>query len=268
VDKSGRGARPNPFKPLFSNRRRAALNCVLAAVATVSLFLVFTPLGGGWTWQLSLAAAACLSAFAVQLGGRRGWVLHLSLMVTVFCAFLYSWPIQSLLPTYLKTELGYSPDQVTDVMYYAGFGTMFGCWLAGFVGDWVGTRRAYAFSLLGSLAFVFPVFAVQDSLMGLGVLLFGLPKYIAGHFPVATRAASLGFVYNVGALGGAVAPVMGARIAEELTLAQSLAYLTSGLTGVVILLIGFNVPNRLNRLIDRDRTEDHLVHVPAQPQHQ
>jgi MFS transporter, SHS family, sialic acid transporter len=279
TDKSSRGARPNPFKPLFANRQRAALNCVLAAVATVSLFLVFTPLGGGWTWQLSLAAAVCLSAFAIQLGGRRGWVLHLSLMVTVFCAFLYSWPIQSLLPTYLKTELGYSPDQVTDVMYYAGFGTMFGCWLAGFVGDWFGTRRAYAFSLLGSLAFVFPVFAVQDSLMGLGVLLFGLlalsqgisgilPKYIAGHFPVATRAASLGFVYNVGALGGAVAPVLGARIAEELTLAQSLAYLTSGLTGVVIVLIGFNVPNRLNRLIDRDRTEDHLVQVPAQPQHQ
>ena len=65
---------------------------------------------------LSLAAAACLAAFAVQLGGRRGWLLYLSLMVTVFCAFLYSWPIQSLLPTYLKTELGYAPGQVTDVM--------------------------------------------------------------------------------------------------------------------------------------------------------
>nr|WP_328514952.1 MFS transporter [Streptomyces albidus (ex Kaewkla and Franco 2022)] len=195
-------------------------------------------------------------------------------MVTVFCAFLYSWPIQSLLPTYLKTELGYGAGQVADVMYYAGFGTMCGCWLAGFVGDRFGTRRAYALSLTASLAFVFPVFAVQDSVVGLGVLLFGLlalsqgisgilPKYIAGHFPVETRAASLGFVYNVGALGGAVAPVLGARLAEGLTLAQSLAFLTSGLTAVVILLVGLNVPNRLNRLIDRHRTEDHLASTSA-----
>lgn len=265
-----RGARPNPFRPLFSNGPRSAVNCLLAAIATVSLFVVFTPLGGGLTWPLSLAAAGCLAAFAVQMGGRRSWLLYLSLMVTVFCAFLYSWPIQALLPTYLKTELGYGAGQVTDVMYYAGFGTMIGCWLAGFVGDWLGTRRAYAVSLIASLAFVFPVFAVRDSLVGLGVLLFGLlalsqgisgilPKYIAGHFPVETRAASLGFVYNVGALGGAVAPVLGARLAEGMTLAQSLAILTSGLTAVVIVLVGFNVPNRLNRLIDRDHTEDHLA---------
>lgn len=266
----GTGARPNPFRPLFTGRGRASVNCVLAAVATVTLFMVFTPAGAGLTLPLSLAATACLVAFAAQLGGRRGWLLNVSLMFTVFCAFLYSWPIQSLLPTYLKTELGYQPGQVTDVMYYAGFGTMMGCWLAGFVGDWLGTRRAYAVTLLASLAFVFPVFAMRNSLVGLGTLLFGLlalsqgisgilPKYIAGHFPVQTRAASLGFVYNVGALGGAVAPVLGARLAQGMSLAQSLAILTFGLTAVVILLVGFNVPNRLNRLIDRDATDDHLL---------
>ncbi|MFC4496096.1 sialate:H+ symport family MFS transporter [Streptomyces ovatisporus] len=273
----GREARPNPFRPLFTGAVRSAVNCLLAAVATVALFLVFTPLGGGLTLPLALAATGALAAFAVQMGGRRNWLLYLSLMVTVFCAFLYSWPIQSLLPTYLKTELGYGAGQVTDVMYYAGFGTMCGCWLAGFVGDRFGTRRAYALSLTASLAFVFPVFAVQDSLVGLGMLLFALlalsqgisgilPKYIAGHFPVETRAASLGFVYNVGALGGAVAPVLGARLAEGMTLAQSLAVLTFGLTAVVIVLVGCNVPNRLNRLVDRDHQEDHLAETPRQRQ--
>lgn len=271
ADGSGAGEeRPNPFRELFADRRRSAVNCLLAVVATVSLFAVFTPVGAGLTWPLGLAATACLVAFAAQLGGQRGWLLYVSLMVTVFFAFLYSWPIQSLLPTYLKSELGYQPGQVTDVMFYAGFGTMAGCWLAGFVGDWLGTRRAYALTLLASLVFVFPVFAVQDSLVGLGVLLFVLlalsqgisgilPKYIAGHFPVETRAASLGFIYNVGALGGAVAPVLGAHLAEGMTLAQSLSVLTAGLTGVVILLVGFNVPNRLNRLIDRSTPDDHLL---------
>ncbi|MCF3174987.1 MFS transporter [Streptomyces sioyaensis] len=266
--------RPNPFRPLFTGRIRGWGNTALAATASVALFCVFTPVGAGGVPWLSGVAALCLIAFAVQLGGRRGWLLYVSLMATVFCAFLYSWPIQALLPTYLKTDLGYAPAQVTDVMFYAGFGTMAGCWLAGFVGDLLGTRRAYAYTLLASLAFVFPVFAVRDSLPALGVLIFVLlalgqgisgilPKYLAGHFPTATRAASLGFVYNVGALGGAVAPVLGARLAEGMPLGRALAVLTFGLTLVVILLVGGNVPQRLGRLADRQAPDDHLVPQPG-----
>ncbi|MGP3999793.1 sialate:H+ symport family MFS transporter [Streptomyces sp. 8N706] len=267
------GGRPHPFRPLFAGRGRAAVNTVLTLVACTALFCVFTPAGAGMVPALSGAAAACLIAFAVQLGGRRGWVLYVALMVTVFCAFLYSWPIQALLPTYLKTELGYAPEQVADVMYYAGFGTMCGCWLAGFVGDRLGTRRAYAVTLTASLAFVFPVFAVRDSLAGLGALLFCLlalsqgisgilPKYIAGHFPTATRAASLGFVYNTGALGGAVAPVLGAHLAEGMPLGRALAVLAFGLTTVVIVLVGGNIPHRLHALTDGTAEEDHLVLAP------
>lgn len=262
--------RPHPFRPLFTGRIRPWINTALAAAASVGLFCVFTPVGAGAVPGLSVVAAVCLVAFAVQLGGRRGWLLYVALMATVFCAFLYSWPVQALLPTYLKTGLGYTPGQVTDVMFYAGVGTMAGCWLAGFAGDRFGTRRAYAGILLASLAFVFPVFAVQDSLPALGVLVFGLlalgqgisgilPKYLAGHFPTATRAASLGFVYNVGALGGAVAPVLGAHLAEGMSLGRALAVLTFGLTLVVILLVGGDVPRRLGRLVDRQAPEDHLV---------
>ncbi|MCG0288436.1 sialate:H+ symport family MFS transporter [Streptomyces sp. PSAA01] len=267
-------ARPNPFRPLFTGRSRASVNTALAVAASVALFLVFTPLGAGWRRPLSLLAAGCLIAFAAQLGGRRRWPLYVALTCTVFCAFLYSWPIQALLPTYLKEQLGYTPSEVTDVMFYAGFGTMAGCWLAGFAGDWLGTRRAYVYTLLASLAFVFPVFAVRDTLVGLGVLLFFLlalsqgisgilPKYIAGHFPTQTRAASLGFVYNTGALGGAVAPVLGAHLAEGMSLGRALAVLTFGLTLVVIVLVGSDLPRRLGRLTDPAGDEDHLV--PEQP---
>ncbi|MEU1664891.1 sialate:H+ symport family MFS transporter [Streptomyces sparsogenes] len=267
-------ARPNPFRPLFTRRGRASLNTALAVAASAALFCVFTPLGEGMVWPLALLAAGCLFAFAAQLGGRRRWVVYVALMCTVFCAFLYSWPIQALLPTYLKKELGYDPAQVTDMMFYAGFGTMAGCWLAGFTGDWLGTRRAYAWTLLASLVFVFPVFAVQDSLVGLGVLLFFLlalsqgisgilPKYIAGHFPTGSRAASLGFVYNTGALGGAVAPVLGAHLAEGMSLGRALAVLTFGLTLLVIVLVGGNVPQRLGRLSDPEGPDDHLV--PERP---
>ncbi|MFE9609545.1 sialate:H+ symport family MFS transporter [Streptomyces sp. NPDC006012] len=272
------GAAPNPFRPLFADRRRAWANSVLVVLATGSLFAVFTPVGAGAVPVLSVLAAACLIAFAVQLGGRKRWLLFVALCVTVFCAFLYSWPVQALLPTYLKTELGYTPAQVSDALYWAGFGTMAGCIIAGFLGDRFGTRKAYSFTLLVGIAFVFPVFAVRGSLVGLGVLLFFmlacmqgisglLPKFIAGHFPTETRAASLGFTYNVGALGGAVAPVLGARLALNMSLGQSLAVLTFALTLVVILLIGFNVPSRLNRLIDPTPVPDYLTTEAAEDTH-
>lgn len=268
-----REAKPNPFGPLFVTRGRAVANLVLVVTATLSLFLIFTPGGEGLVPPLSVVAGLSLAAFAVQLGGRRGWLLHLSMIVTLFFAFLYSWPIQALLPTYLKTELGYTADQVTDVLYFAGFGTMVGCWAAGFVGDRIGARKAYALTLLASLAFVYPVFAVQDDLLVLGCLLFLLqatsfgisgllPRYIGGHFPTASRGAALGFTYNVGALGGAVAPVLGANLASGMDLGRALAVLTFAGTVIVVLLVGFDVPSRLNRLTDPDAQGDHLA-APA-----
>ncbi|MFE7110081.1 sialate:H+ symport family MFS transporter [Streptomyces sp. NPDC057600] len=268
------GAKPNAFRPLFATRGRAVVNTVLVVVATVSLFLVFTPGGAGMIPVLSVVAGLTLAAFAVQMGGKRGWVLYLSMIVTLFFAFLYSWPIQSLLPTYLKTELGYSTDQVTDVLYFAGFGTMVGCWTAGFLGDRIGAKKAYALTLLASLAFVYPVFAVHDNLLLLGILLFLLqatsfgisgllPRYIGGHFPTESRGAALGFTYNVGALGGAVAPVLGAHLASGMDLGQALAVLTFAGTVIVVLLVGFDVPARLNRLTDPDAEWDHLAVAPA-----
>lgn len=268
-----RKAKPNPFAPLFATRGLAAVNVALAVVATVALFAVFTPLGAGLVPVLSVLAGLALTAFAVQMGGRRGWLLYVSMIVTIFFAFLYSWPIQALLPTYLKTELGYTPDQVTDALFFAGFGTMVGCWLAGFVGDRFGTRKAYAFTLLASLVLVFPVFAVQDNLILLGGLLFVLqalsfgisgllPRYIGGHFPTESRAAALGFTYNVGALGGAVAPVLGAHLASGMDLGRALAVLTFAGTVIVVLLVGLDVPGRLNRLVDPDAVPDHLA-APA-----
>ncbi|HEX3792542.1 MAG TPA: sialate:H+ symport family MFS transporter [Pseudonocardiaceae bacterium] len=251
------------------NRRWAAANVVITIAVAASLVLIFSGHAGS-LYPLYIAVSVLgFVAFASQISGRR-WPMAVGLMATVFCAFLYSWPIQSLLPTYLKTVLHYDSGQVANALTWAGLGYAVGSCVAGLLGDRFGIRRTYVGGLLVSLVFVFPTFALSGAggsivlvwvllfiLQGTGSGISGLlPKYIGDHFPIQLRAAGLGFTYNVGALGGAVAPVVGASIAAHIGLGPALAWLAAGLTLLTALLVGFNVPVRL---LGRNR-------APAEPE--
>lgn len=255
---------PDMFRALYRGARPhiSALNIVLTLAAFGALLLVFAGIVTGPVpiTGLAVVITAVFVCFMVQFSGRR-WPTGVTLMIVVFSAFLYSWPIQALLPTYLKTDLGLGAGHVADLLFFSGFGAAAGSVLGGFLGDRFGTRRAYWASLVVSQVLVFPVFLTgSGSLFLLGALLFLqqvfgqgisglLPKWIGGYFAVEQRAAGLGFTYNVGALGGAVAPVLGAGLARTMPLGTALAVLSFGLTAVVIVLVAVNAPLRAQRAL-------------------
>ena len=276
VRATAEGRNPSVLDKLMTGRR-APVNVLLAVAAFAALVLIFMRLVHGAlpVTLLALVAAGVFASYMVQFSGRR-WPTGVMVMIVVFCAFLYSWPIQSLLPTYLKTQLGYSTAHTSEVLFFAGLGAAVGCWVAGFTGDRFGTARAYWVSLVISQVLIFPVFAVGGAnLVLLGVLLFLqqvfgqgisglLPKWIGGYFDVRMRAAGLGFTYNVGALGGAVAPLLGANLAAHMQLGTALAVISFSLTVVVLVLIGIDAPTRVQKLLrpDAAQTSDALDGLP------
>jgi SHS family sialic acid transporter-like MFS transporter len=261
--------RENTAMQLLFNSQRRLLNIIISVVASIDLVLIFSrTVTGPSVFALALLAAACFLALAKQLAAGMT-TTFVMLIITVLTAFLYSWPLQSLLPTYLKTELHFDPTQVAHVLLWAGLGYAAGSVVSGIVADRLGTRRTYVLGLLISLLFVIPVFALSSShVVWLWVMLFGLqffsqgisgllPKFVSDHLPINVRASGLGFCYNVGALGGAIAPIMGASVASALGLGTALTVLTLVFTVLIAILIGFDVPRRLGRLgPNRDATED------------
>lgn len=245
------------FQLLFNSERRL-VNIAISAVAIVVLVLIFGRIVTGlWVWLAAVVAIACFYALTRQIAGRLT-PMFVMLTITVLTAFLYSWPTQSLLPTYLKTELHFDPSQVARVLLWAGLGYAAGSVVAGVVADRLGTRRTYVLGLVISLAFVVPVYAMSGAhIVWLWVLLFGLqftsqgisgllPKFLADHYPINLRASGLGFCYNIGALGGAIAPIAGASIASSLGLGNALMVLTLGFTALVAILVGFDIPRRFD----------------------
>lgn len=254
---------------LFGGSRRV-LNLVLVVLAALFLLLIFSRLvGAAVIVPLSVICAGIFIFFVYQFDPKR-WVIGVAIMVTIFASFMYTWPIQGLLPTYLK-DVGMDPNTVANVITFAGFGNALGYIIAGFAGDRFGMRRWYAISIIISQTIVFPLFMQNGELVALVAILlfvnqmFGqgisglLPKWVASYFPIERRAAGLGFCYNVGALGGAVGPVLGAALAgSSLGFGGALAVLSVGFAGIVVLSIGLNLPRMLQKLVDASavRLED------------
>lgn len=254
---------------LFGSQRRVP-NILAVVVAFIALMVIFTEATSSAAILIlcGVAAAAVFITFIVQFDPSR-WVIGILIMITIFASFMYTWPIQGLLPTYLH-GIGMDPGVVANVVSFAAVGNACGYILAGFAGDAMGMRRWYAISIILSQIIVIPLFTQTSGIVVLVAALlffqqmFGqgvsglLPKWVSSYFPVEKRAAGLGFCYNVGALGGAVGPVLGASIAAKTSLGVALAIMSVGFALIVVVSIGLNLPKVLQKAVNPDavRPED------------
>lgn len=150
---------------LFGGERKI-LNYVVVAIAFVALLLIFTQQVGGVV-AVSVLGALCAVIFIyliIQFDSKR-WIIGIAIMLTIFASFMYTWPIQGLLPTYLR-GVGMDQTVVANVVSFAGLGNAAGYIIAGFAGDKFGMRRWYAISLLLSQIIVFPPVHAERQVRG------------------------------------------------------------------------------------------------------
>lgn len=207
-------------------------------------------------WRQAIQDVAPKVSF-FQLFSRRWLAVSAAMVGLMFANFATTWPILALMPTYLKS-VHYAPAQVSLLMFLASFGALLGYWASGFIGDWLGTRRALIFGSGVSLIFIAMLFVAANVKVGAGLLgtslflieftslgITGLlPKYIAEQFDPTIRAAGLGTTYNIGSIAGGLSPVWGAALAGVIGLGPAIGALTGVWTLVFIAFLGFDVPRR------------------------
>ena len=212
-------------------------------------------------WAQAKAAGKVNKVPLTDLFTKKQLPITLIIFLVCYSIFSVNWPVVGLLPLYLK-ENGYA-ENVKSLMFWAGFGILIGTLIAGFIGDKLGEKKTFVYSLLLSLFFLFPVFYLpENNVLALGALLFFLlatnlgiaglvPKYMATFFPAEMRSTGIGFIYNFAAIGGGVSPVIAAALSERVGLGSALVYVTLFWTIVLVALVGLRLPERIQARVQR-----------------
>ena len=145
----------------------------------------------------------------------RGLVIVLSLLMVLLQ--FGSWPLQGLLPTFLR-GLHMTPSSVSVITSASAIGQICGFFCSGFIAERIGRKGAIVVMLAFGCVCVFalvnvartsaPLACVFAFLSGFWIVgASGIyPTTLAENLPPNVRATGVGFMYNIGVIGGGVAP--------------------------------------------------------------
>ncbi len=158
---------------------------------------------------------------------------YLALLMLVLC--FGSWPFQGLFPTYLKS-LSFAPGLVTWLTMTSAVGQVLGFFASGFIAERIGRRLGIGLMIgIGSLCVAALVYSVHQFLLAelfaflSGFFLVGSSgiwgTILTENLPRDVRASGVGFLYNVGVVGGGLAPyiVLSTVKSLDMTIALGIA---------------------------------------------
>lgn len=139
---------------------------------------------------------------------------YLAILMLTLC--FGSWPFQGLFPTYLKS-LNFDPAHITLLTMSSAVGQVIGFFASGFIAERFGRRLGLGLMIAVGVLFVTVLVNVVTHLPLAMFCAFFAGFFLVGSsgiwgtiltesLPTEVRATGVGFLYNVGVIGGGLAP--------------------------------------------------------------
>ncbi len=192
-------------------------------------------------------AGAAGAATAMQfLDIFRAPLLSTTILATLLSAGMLGayYSVTTFLPTYLETERHLPIADRTGYLLMVIAGSLAGYLVSAWLSDSAGRRRGFiAFAACGALLILlYTRMPISGGMMLIGFLLgffvlgifSGMGACFSELFPGAVRASGQGFCYSIGRALGAICPALIGAWSTHIPLGQSIAAMTVGAYGLVI----------------------------------
>lgn len=176
-----------------------------------------------------------------------------------FCLFGVNWLINGLFFFYL-VDNGVNIVVILILMTIVGLGILIGIIFFGFVGDKIGVKKVFVVGLIILfIFFCFFFFIFVKNFFFIGLCFFGLMfinlgivglvlKFIYDYFLIKLRGLGIGFIYNLGVIGGMVVFVLVIYILGYYGLGVLLFIVMVVFFVLLILLVGFDILGKIYKL--------------------
>ena len=184
------------------------------------------------------------STWNMLFSDRTATIMFILWAITAGCLQFGYYGVGTWMPSYLEKEMGLKFKDMAGYMVGSYTAMILGKILAGYFADKFGRRVMYAFGAIGTAVFI-PIIIflhTPGNILWLLIIfgfLYGVPygvnaTYMTESFETKFRGTAIGGAYNIGRLGGAVAPVVIGYFADRISfgagfLVMGVAYFFCGL---------------------------------------